>query len=194
MLSQGVPMMLGGDEIDRTQRGNNNAYCQDNEISWFDWNITPDKERQLEFFKRMIRLRHEHAIFRRRHFFQGRPLRGSGLKDILWLKPDGGEMSEADWREPHARSLGVYLSGDGFTERDDQGRPLTDASFLILFNAHHDEVGFVLPRYVPESRWLMVMDTAYEDGLTRGGAIDAGSLYSLHGRSLVLLQQQKAGE
>ena len=192
MLSQGVPMVLGGDEIDRTQGGNNNPYCQDNELSWYDWTLTPEKERLLEFFSRMIRLRREHPIFHRRHFFQGRPIRGSGVKDIIWLKPDGGEMTDAEWRESHARSLGVYFSGEGLTEIDMHARPLTDASFLVLFSAYDEEISFLLPAYVPESRWLIVMDTAYEHGLSRGHAIDAGEAYPLHGRSLVLLQEQHA--
>jgi glycogen operon protein len=194
MLSQGVPMILGGDEIGRTQRGNNNAYCQDNEISWFDWTLTPERRQLLQFFIRMIRLRREHPVLRRRHFFQGRPIRGAGIKDIIWLKPDGGEMTDAEWRESHARSLGVYLSGDNLTETDVQARPVTDVSFLVLFNAHHHEIAFVLPTFLPDSRWLVVMDTAHEAGLARGGALSAGSNYALQARSLVLLQQQKAGE
>ncbi len=194
MLSQGVPMMLGGDEIDRSQQGNNNAYCHDNEISWYDWNLTPEKALQLEFFARMIHLRRAHPIFHRRHFFQGRPIRGSGVKDLIWLKPDGREMTDAEWHESHAQSLGVYFSRDGLTEIDDRGRPVTDASFLILFSAHDHETAFMLPNDVPESRWLMVLDTAYEDGLARGHAIDAGDAYPLHARSLVLLEQQRRGE
>jgi glycogen operon protein len=194
MVSQGVPMLLGGDELDRTQRGNNNAYCQDNELSWLEWSLTPERQRLLQFCCRMVRLRREHPILRRRHFFQGRPIRGSGVKDIIWLKPDGGEMTDAEWRESHARSLGVYLSGDSFTETDAQARRLSDASFLLLFNAHHDEVPFTLPQFLPEARWLMVMDTAHEGGLIRGGALQAGTIYGVQGRSLVLLQQQKAGE
>jgi glycogen operon protein len=192
-LSQGVPMMLGGDEIDRTQRGNNNAYCQDNEISWYDWTLTPEKERQLEFFIRMIRLRREHPIFRRRHFFHGRPIRGSTVKDIVWLDKDGGEMTDEDWRESHARCLGVYFSGEGLTETDDHGQPLTDESFLVLFNANDADIPFPLPRFLPGSRWLTIVDTAYRDGLERGPTIEAGNVYRLRARSLVLLQQQKAG-
>jgi isoamylase len=194
MLSQGVPMVLGGDEIDRTQVGNNNAYCQDNELSWFDWSKTPKKERLLQFFARMIRIRREHPILRRRQFFQGRLIQPAGVKDIVWLKPDGSEMSDIEWRDAHTRSLGAYLCGECLTERDDQARPLTDASFLVLFNAHHEEIPFVLPQFLPDSRWLMVMDTAYEAGLGRGGALQAGSTYALQGRSLVLLQQQKVAE
>jgi glycogen operon protein len=189
LLSTGVPMITAGDELWRTQRGNNNPYCQDNELSWYDWRMTPEKERQLEFFARMIELRCEHPIFHRRHFFQGRPIRGSGVKDIIWLRPDGGEMTDTEWRS-HARCLGVYFSREGLTEIDTQGRPLTDASFLVLFSAEDLEIPFLLPQYVPESRWLLVMDTAYEHGLARGHAVDAGETYPLHPRSIVLLQEQ----
>ncbi|HET7160797.1 MAG TPA: glycogen debranching protein GlgX, partial [Burkholderiales bacterium] len=190
MLSQGVPMMLGGDEIGRTQRGNNNAYCQDNETSWYDWNLTPEQERLLEFFVRMICLRREHPSFHRKNFFQGRSIRGSGVKDLIWLHSDGTEMTDEEWREAHARSLGVYLSGEGLTEIDERGRPLSDASFLILFSAHDEDIPFLLPYYVPESCWLTLMDTAYEHGLARGQTFDAGDAYPLRARSLVLLQQQ----
>jgi isoamylase len=194
MLSQGVPMMLGGDELDRTQRGNNNAYCQDNEISWNDWTMTPDKERLFQFFSRMIRLRREHPIFHRRNFFQGRPIRGSGVKDVIWLTAKGEEMTDAEWRESQARSLGVYFSGEGLSETDDKGRALSDATFLLLFNAHDEPVRFRLPDFEPGSRWLMVVDTAFLDGLARGGATAGGAWCTVRERALVLLQQQKAQE
>jgi glycogen operon protein len=193
LLSQGVPMVLGGDELDRTQCGNNNAYCQDNPLSWYDWSFTPEKRRQLEFFIRMIRFRREHPIFHRRNFFHGRAIRGLDVKDIVWLDTDGGEMKDADWREAHARCLGVFLAGEGLTETDEHGRTLSDASFLVLFNAHDDDIPFPL-RFLPGARWLTVMDTAYEHGLGRGATIEGGSVYPLRGRSLALLQQQKVGE
>jgi glycogen operon protein len=192
MLSQGVPMVLGGDEIDRTQHGNNNPYCQDNETSWLDWTLTPEKERLLEFFARMIRLRREHPIFHRRNFFQGRPIRGSEVKDVVWLTREGVEMVDAEWRESHARSLAVYFSGEGLRETDDQGTPLSDATFLVLFNANDRNVPFALPRFEPGTRWIAVMDTAHEDGLARGPVTEAGGAYVVHAQSIVLLQQQKA--
>jgi glycogen operon protein len=192
LLSQGVPMITAGDETGRTQRGNNNAYCQDNEVSWADWNLSEDKRRLLEFTRRMIRLRLDHPVFRRRHFFAGRPIRGSGVKDIMWLKPDGSEMSDEEWHHHYARSLGVLLSGEGLTEIDRRGRPITDAVFLVLFNAHHEEIAFTLPDHSAAARWLAVMDTTVEEGLARGGVFEGGSAYSLKGRSLALLQQQKA--
>jgi len=186
-------MLLAGDEIGRTQQGNNNTYCQDNEISWVDWNLTREKRQLLEFARRVIRLRHEHPVFRRRHFFQGRPIYGSGIKDIMWLKPDGTEMSDEEWQHHHARSLGVLLSGEGLTETDRRGRPISDAVFLVLFNAHHEEIAFTLPNHAEGVRWLVVLDTTHGDGLARGGVFDGGSAYALKGRSLALLQEQKTG-
>jgi glycogen operon protein len=193
-LSEGVPMMLGGDEIDRTQKGNNNAYGHDDAISWYDWTMTPEKERLLQFFARMIHFRLEHPIFHRRNFFQGRAIRGSDVKDIVWLTPEGVEMTDGEWRESHARSLGVYLAGEGLNETDEKGRALSDETFLVLFNSHADEVAFRLPELDADSRWLLIMDTAYADGLAPGGTTAAGGLYAVHGRSIVLLQQLKAGE
>ena len=193
LLSQGVPMLTAGDEIGRTQGGNNNAYCQDNEMSWVNWNLTPENRRLLEFVRRLLQLRREHPVFRRRRYFQGGPVRGSGIKDIVWLKPDGGEMTAAEWQHEFARSLGVLLTGEGITETDERGRPIADRNFLVLFNAHHEEVAFTLPNHAVGLRWLMVLDTAHEHGLARGGVFDGGSAYALKGRSLVLLQEQKTG-
>jgi isoamylase len=192
-FSQGVPMILHGDEIGRTQRGNNNPYCQDNEISWVNWSTTSEKQRLMKFFERVLKLRREHALFRRGSFFRGRTMNGSRLKDIVWLSPEGREMTEAEWREANARSLGVYLSGEGLTESDDRGRAVADASFLLLFNSSDADVRFLLPAFVPGSRWAIVLDTAFQDGLVSGGMIDAGHVYPLYGRSLALLEQKKTG-
>ena len=190
LLSQGVPMLTAGDEIGRSQRGNNNAYCQDNEISWVDWNLTPDRMQLLEFVRRLIRLRREHPVFRRRLFFQGRPIRGTGIKDIVWLKPDGSEMTDAEWQHDFARCLGVMLAGGSLTETDARGRPVTDCDFLLLFNAHHEEIAFSLPNHSAGRRWLTVLDTAHGHGFEPARVFDAGSAYSLTGRSLALLQLQ----
>jgi glycogen operon protein len=191
LLSQGVPMLLAGDEICRTQQGNNNAYCQDNEISWVDWNLTQPKRQLLAFVQRMVALRRDHPVFRRRHFFQGRPIHGTGVKDIVWLNPDSREMTDEEWNQHHARCLGVYLAGEGLTETDERGRPITDSNFLVLFNAHHEEIPFSLPQLAGGPRWLVVLDTAYEEGLAWDGVYMAGASYPLQGRSLALLQQQK---
>ena len=177
----------------RTQRGNNNAYCHDDEISWLDWSIAPERSRLLEFVRRLIGLRRRHPVFRRRHFFQGRPIRGSGVKDIMWLKPDGGEMTDAEWQHEFPRCLGVMLAGEGMTEIDQRGRPVTDRNFLMLFNAHHEEIVFTLPNHTEGLRWLAILDTAHGHGLAGGGVHDGGSHYTLKGRSLALLQEQKSG-
>jgi glycogen operon protein len=144
-LSQGVPMLLAGDETGRTQGGNNNAYCQDNEISWVDWDFDDRDHKLLDFTRRLIALRRNHYVFHRRHFFQGRPLRGKGVKDIVWLRPDGAEMSDEEWDQHFARSLGVYIAGEGLTEVDGRGRVVHDDNFLLLFNAHHETITFQLP-------------------------------------------------
>jgi glycogen operon protein len=145
LLSQGVPMLLAGDEIGRTQQGNNNAYCQDNEISWLDWDLDRRDRRLFEFTRCLIALRRSHAVFRRRNFFQGRPLRGRDVKDIVWLRPDGEEMTDEEWDQHFARSLGVYVAGEGLTEIDGRGRLIVDDNFLLLFNAHHETLTFTLP-------------------------------------------------
>ena len=186
LLSQGVPMLLAGDEIGRTQGGNNNAYCQDNATSWIDWSLDADRSRLLDFVRRLVHLRRTHPVFRRRHFFQGRPLHGGDAKDIVWLKPDGAEMTSDEWDQDFARCLGVFLAGDALDETDARGRRVTDASFVVLFNAHHDAVPFRLPDY-RAAHWLTLLDTARDDGLAPGGTFVAGSVYPLEGRSLALL-------
>jgi isoamylase len=185
-----VPMLVAGDELDRSQAGNNNAYCQDNEMSWVGWNPGERGHHLLALARRLIRLRRSHPVFQRRRFFQGRPIRGSGVKDIVWLKPDGGEMTDVEWQQSHARCLGVYLSGDGLSENDERGRPVADYSFILLFNAHHETIPFQLPALADNPRWLVVLDTTHQGGLTRGGVIEPGGTYPLGGRSLALLQQQ----
>jgi isoamylase len=179
-LSQGVPMLLGGDEIGRTQGGNNNAYCQDNEISWFDWDRVD--EDLLEFTRRLIRLRKDHPVFRRHRWFQGRPIRGT--MDIAWLRPDGLEMDDADWDSGFARSVALFLNGSAIPGRDDRGRRIVDDWFLVILNAHDDEIDWTLPDHRVE-RLQVVLDTAgrHEEGLT----VTAGKALTVAGRSCVLL-------
>ncbi|TMH36210.1 MAG: glycogen debranching protein GlgX [Betaproteobacteria bacterium] len=186
LLSQGVPMLLAGDEIGRTQRGNNNAYCQDNEVSWISWTLDDEHRRLLDFVRRMVQLRRNHPIFRRRHFFQGRPLHGSDTKDIVWLQPDGTEMTTEEWDKDFARCLGVYLAGAALGETDARGNPVGDGDFVVLFNAHHEPLPFRLPAY-NGSPWIAIVDTARDDGLITDGTFAASSTYPLEGRSLVLL-------
>ncbi|WP_030906732.1 glycogen debranching protein GlgX [Streptosporangium amethystogenes] len=160
-LSQGVPMISHGDELGRTQRGNNNVYCQDNELSWVDWSDVRENWLLLEFTRRLAKLRADHPVFRRRRFFYGRPVRGSeeNLSDIAWLTPRGEKMTDADWNVGYARSLAVFLNGEAITEPDRRGRQIVDDSFLLLFNAHHDVIKFTLPKDYGEM-WLTEIDTA----------------------------------
>jgi len=192
ILSQGVPMLLAGDELGRTQHGNNNAYCQDNEISWLDWRLDDGKRHLLEFTRRLIGLRRAHPSFRRRDFFQGRPIHGGGVKDIVWFKPDGTEMTDEEWQHAFARSLGVYLSGAGITESDARGRPVTDDDFLLLFNSHHDPITFTLPGPGGELRWLALLDTSRENGARERSVLAPGAAYQLEARSLALLRHVPA--
>jgi isoamylase len=156
-LSQGIPMLLGGDEISRTQQGNNNAYCQDNEISWFHWTeADPDL---LEFTTSLIQLRKDHPVFRRRKYFMGRSIRGDKMCDIAWFRPDGKEMSEEDWSVGHSKSVAIFLNGRGLSDLDVTGEPIKDDSFTILFNAHYEPLEFTLPdSIIPQ--WYLVLDTS----------------------------------
>jgi glycogen operon protein len=186
-------MLIAGDEIGRTQGGNNNAYCQDNVTSWIDWNLDSGRSRLLDFVCKLLQLRRAHPAFHRRHFFQGRPLFGSESKDIVWLKPDGSEMTTEEWNQDFARSLGVYLAGNALNETDSRGNPVRDEDFVVLFNAHHDSVPFRLPT-LDATSWVAIVDTAHEDGLVADGSFAAASVYPLQGRSLVLLVEAEASK
>jgi isoamylase len=157
LLSQGVPMLLGGDEFGRTQGGNNNAYCQDNEISWFDWENMDDGLRV--FVARVIQFRKDHPVFQRRRWFHGRPVRGTGVTDIGWFKPDGELMADADWAAAFARTVGVFLNGKAIPTPDHRGETIVDDSFYILFSAHHEPMQFKLPTCPWGDRWEIVIDT-----------------------------------
>ncbi|CDI02354.1 glycogen debranching enzyme [Candidatus Competibacter denitrificans Run_A_D11] len=192
LLSQGIPMLLAGDEAGRTQKGNNNAYCQDSEISWFNWDlIWLDDNRQLFMFvQRLVQLRREHPTFRRRHFFRG--IHGSGVRDILWFNPDGREINDDEWDHDYARCLGLYLPGDGLGDWDRRGHPLQDDDFLMLFNAHHEEIPFVLPIVRGEAFFEVMIDTALPHGYpTNDNQHPAEEPYPVGGRSLVLLRHSR---
>jgi len=186
LFSQGVPMLLAGDEGGHTQQGNNNAYCQDNELSWLDWENGWDHE-FTAFVRHVIQLRAEHPVFRRRRFFQGRPIR-AGVKDILWLTPAGQEMTDAEWELDHARSMAVYLAGDAVLDTDRRGHPLHDDNFLLLLNAHHDTLPFTLPTVHPGATWQMMLDTADTPGAP-SSSLSAGTEHAVDGRALVLLRE-----
>ena len=192
-LSQGVPMLLAGDELGHTQQGNNNAYCQDNEISWLNWDLQPQDRELLAFVQRMVMLRKKHPVFRRRNFFQGRPIKGEGIKDIVWLSPDGREMADEEWKQSSARCLGMALTGKGPLEYGDRGEPITDDNFLLLINAHSEEIPFTLPQLGPGQSWRAIVDTTWSDHARRS-IHEAGTSYPLTGRSLALLIEHRASE
>ncbi len=189
LLSQGVPMICGGDEIGRTQKGNNNAYCQDSELSWFDWKLDRPARELLEFTQSLIALRKEHPVLRRRGFFQGRKIRGSEVKDIAWFRPDGKEMTDEDWTQGYVRSLTLRLAGDAITELDEKGRAIVDDTLLVLLNMHHESLSFTLPAHKKGVRWQTVLDTAEprEDG-KKVTILKGGEQYDLEARSLALLE------
>jgi isoamylase len=186
-LSQGVTMLLAGDEAGRTQRGNNNAYCQDNEISWHDWDHLD--EGLLDFARQLIALRREHPVLRRRRWFQGRPIRGT--VDLGWCKPDGTEMGDDDWDRGLVNSVGVFLNGEAITDRDRRGQRVTDDSFLLLFNAHSGLTDWSLPKQWGK-RWEAVFDTGIGD--REGESFDGGVTIPVAGRSLVVFRRNDARE
>ena len=192
LLSQGVPMLAHGDELGRTQRGNNNVYCQDNEISWVDWQLDDERAELLEFTRTLIRLRRTHPVFRRRRFFAGRPDHGgeSELQDIAWLSPAGAHMDDAAWDNDEARSVMVFLNGEAIVEPDTRGAPIVDDSFLLLFNGHFEPTTFQLPVAGYGARWTVVLDT---DGrVPAGRALRARAKVTLEHRSVVLLTRPPA--
>src|SRR6266496_856556 len=159
LLSQGVPMISHGDELGRTQLGNNNAYAQDNELSWIDWTLTPGKRTLLDFTSKLVRFRLSQPTLRRRKYFQGRSIRGGGVKDVAWLTPEGGEMDDNAWHDGFVRSLGMLLSGSAIEEMNERGEPITGDTLLVLLNGHTDTVAFTLPAHQARVRWELVVDT-----------------------------------
>jgi glycogen operon protein len=190
LLSQGVPMLSGGDELGRTQRGNNNAYCQDGELTWFSWPATGTAVRLLDFTRRLIRLRLDHPVFRRRRFFQGRRIRGSAVKDLSWLQPDGAEMTDEEWNNGQSRCLGLQLAGDAIEEFDDEGLSIRDDTFLILLNADDLALPFVLPNHQPRIEWEVVLDTRDWDLVPAERLYKGGEPYPLEGHTLAVLRQR----
>jgi glycogen operon protein len=191
-LAQGVPMLLSGDELGRTQHGNNNAYCQDNEISWVDWDRAREFEHLTEFVIRLAALRREHPVFRRRRFFHGRQLRGQGVEDIAWLQPSGEPMSDEDWDNGYAKSLAVFLNGKGIPELDSRGERITDDSFLLLFNAHHEPMTFTVPDASYGEAWSVLLDTAaplLDEAADEPRSAKADGTLDAEARSVVVLQR-----
>jgi glycogen operon protein len=183
-LSQGVPMLLAGDELGRTQQGNNNAYCQDNEISWINW---ADADHSLlKFTKKLIALRKKHPVLCRRGWFQGRPIKGVGVEDVAWFLPEGTEMTEEHWSHDFAKSLGVFLSGHGIHTPGPKGEAVLDDSFYIMFNAHHEPLDYVLPPPKYALQWTQLLNTATGQ-IGEGPVYDPQGTVTVEGRSIVLL-------
>jgi isoamylase len=206
LLSQGVPMLLHGDEMGRTQHGNNNVYCQDNELSWVDWTLLERNGELVDFTAAVVEFRHDHPVFRRRRFFQGRPIRtGMELRDIAWFTPAGEEMSEQDWESGFGRSIMVFLNGDGIPDLDRRGEPVRDNSFLLCFNAHDGDINMHLPNGDYGSVWTVVVDTHTGEVFSAAGnafvgvvagdqsggvrAVTAGEPLTVPARSLIVLQR-----
>jgi isoamylase len=186
-LSQGVPMLCAGDEMGRTQGGNNNAYAQDNEISWVDWNLDEHRTAQLEFTKQLITLRARHPVLRRKKYYQGRRIRGSDVRDLTWLRTDGGHMTDEEWAAGWHRALGVMLAGDALGEVDVNGDLVQDDTLLLLLNAHTERVNFLIPG-AADAIWEVVVDTTRADGVATGERHHAGAVLALADRSLLLLR------
>src|ERR1700730_9698382 len=193
-LSQGVPMINAGDEFGRTQFGNNNAYCQDNEISWFNWDWTPEQEILFEFTRKLTEFRRNHSVFRRPKYFAGKRIRGSDVKDIAWFNPNGAEMKESDWTNGFSKCLGMLVSGSTRDVRDQEGEPIQDDTYLLLMNAHFEPLTFILPGR-EEIRWQTVINTAVPTGfLEQIEVTPAGEEIELTERSLRLLRLSEGEE
>ena len=186
LLSQGVPMILGGDELSHTQKGNNNAYCQDNELTWLDWNLNDEEQGFLDFVKKVTCIWRTQPVFQRRRFFQGRGIRGSDIKDISWFDPSGKEMPDAAWDSGFVRCLGVRLAGDLIGDVDERGEPIVGETLLLLLNAHHEPIPFTLPATKAEHYWERLIDTAAP--VAEAVAMNEGDVYQLEGRSLCLMR------
>jgi glycogen operon protein len=194
LLSQGVPMLLHGDELGRTQRGNNNSYCQDSELAWIDW---PNVDKDLRAFtSALLTLRRSHPVFQRRRFFSGKVVGDAaqgGLPDIAWLRTDGSPMNAADWSSPARNELTVFLNGLGITEPDERGEPIIDDSFLLLFNPGYEDADVRIPGGAYGKAWVPVLDTADPDALpgVEGEPLAADTQRSLTARSVVVLRRAR---
>jgi glycogen operon protein len=188
LLSQGVPMLLAGDEFSQTQHGNNNAYCQDSPVAWLDWNLSAGRIELLKFVRDLIQLRKTEPVFRRRHFFQGRSIFGAEVKDIYWIKADGTEMMDHDWTVPHARSLCLVLPGDQITEVGLRGERIIGDSFALLLNAHHDELPFRLGGRTRNIHWRCLVDTGTPG--SQGRTFDHMASFPLQARSMAVLKAE----
>ena len=186
LFSQGVPMISHGDEMGRTQQGNNNAYCQDNELTWIDWELDTEKRALLNFTTKLVHFRLSQPVFRRRKYFQGRSIRGGEVKDVAWLAPDGREMTDEAWNADFVRSIGMLLNGSAIEEVNERGEPVIGDSVLVLLNAHTDKVPFTLPPLDVTHHWRRVIDTF--DPHSQDKSFRAGARYPLQGRSVAVFK------
>ncbi|MGA9048231.1 MAG: glycogen debranching protein GlgX [Dehalococcoidia bacterium] len=189
MLSQGVPMIYGGDELSRTQGGNNNAYCQDNRISWYDWDLDAGKKDFQTFVKDLCCLRRDHPVFRRRQFFSGRPIRGQEVRDIVWLRPDGSEMAQPDWDTSWVHCVGLLLDGEALDEYDDEGNSIQDDTFLMVLNAYKDKIPFKMPEFRKSTRWQIVLDTSKAGLPAKKNRTEAGKTVDIPPNGLMLFMR-----
>ena len=192
LLSQGVPMLLAGDEIGRTQQGNNNAYCQDNALAWLHWPLTDEQQAFCDFVRSVLQIRRTQPVFQRRKFFLGRAIYGEGIQDISWLDPSGQDMTEDAWHTEYARCLGVRLAGDLIGDMDRLGEPIIGDTILLLLNAHYEAIPFTLPPIQAGQQWERLLDTVDVPGepLLLGGE----QPYALQGRSMVVLRTRPLHE
>ncbi|NEP75441.1 MAG: glycogen debranching protein GlgX [Okeania sp. SIO2G4] len=189
MLSQGVPMLLGGDEFGRTQNGNNNAYCQDNQISWLDWNLQVENSDLLDFTRQLIYFRCQHPVFHRRKWFQGRAIHGSDVNDIGWYNPDGGEMTEEQWNIDFAKAVGIFLNGEEIPASGERGERIIDDSFMIFFNAHYELIEFTIPPKFKDINWVVIVDTSKSRFVENGKQYKAEVPIPVMERSIVVLRR-----
>jgi isoamylase len=188
LISQGVPMILHGDEVARTQRGNNNAYCQDNEVTWQPWDLDDEQRRMLEWTRRVVDFRKNHRVLRRRTYFQGRPIRGAEIKDVSWLRPDGNEMSEEEWNNESVRALALWLAGAAVDLKDEQGNRVIGDTVVIMMNSSDEPVEFKLPPTIESRRWEFVLDTARPQVAPGRERRRGGRSYRLVGRSMAIFK------
>ncbi|MFW6359056.1 MAG: hypothetical protein ACOC0N_07595 [Chroococcales cyanobacterium] len=189
LLSQGVPMLLYGDEMERSQQGNNNAYCQDNEISWVSWDLKDEKADLLDFTRQLIFFRRKHPVFQRRKWFQGRPIYGKKVNDISWFNPDGTEMTDEQWQIGYTKAIAVFLNGQEIPRRGFQGQRIIDESFLLFFNAHWETLKFRLPIGFNVRDWEAVIDTKEPHFLEEGRIYTGKKAIAVLGRSILVLRR-----
>jgi glycogen operon protein len=189
VLSQGVAMICGGDELGHTQKGNNNAYCQDNELTWLSWELSDEQKAFLAFVKRVVRIGLEQPVFQRRHFFLGRSIRGTDIKDISWLEPSGEEMTDDAWNAGFVKCMGMRLAGDLIGDVDDRGEPIVGDTLLLLLNGHHEPIPFTLPALKQGHRWELLLDT--REAVTEAALFGSGAQFDLQGRSLAVFRTRQ---